>query len=50
MSDAMSQTYHDVMEVYKQPMSVKVIPNVLRFAAWGSTFLFAVGLSQVAYA
>ena len=27
MSDLMSQSYHDVMEVYKRPMSVRYIPN-----------------------
>ena len=27
MSDLMSQSYHDVMEVYKRPMSVKYIPT-----------------------
>ena len=28
MSDLMSQSYHDVMEVYKRPMSVKYIPTL----------------------
>ena len=27
MSDYMSQSYHDVMEVYKRPMSVRYIPT-----------------------
>jgi len=45
MSDAMSQTYHDVMEVYKRPMPIRFIP---RIAGWGSTIIFAVGLYQVA--
>ena len=27
MSDLMSQSYHDVMEVYKRPMSVRYIPT-----------------------
>ena len=29
MSDLMSQSYHDVMEVYKRPMSVRYIPAFL---------------------
>ena len=45
MSDAMNQSYHDVMEVYKRPMSISFIP---RIAGWGSTIIFAVGLYQVA--
>ena len=28
MSDFMSQSYHDVMEVYKRPMSVRYIPTI----------------------
>jgi len=28
ISDAMSLSYHDVMEVYKRPMSVRYIPNI----------------------
>ena len=28
MSDLMSQSYHDVMEVYKRPMSVRYIPTI----------------------
>ena len=28
ISDAMSPSYHDVMEVYKRPMSVRYIPNI----------------------
>jgi len=28
MSDYMSQSYHDVMEVYKRPMSVNYIPTL----------------------
>ena len=27
MSDFMSQSYHDVMELYKRPMSVRYIPT-----------------------
>ena len=45
MSDAMSQSYHDVMEVYRRPMSIRFVP---RIAGWGSTIIFAVGLYQVA--
>ena len=39
MSDLMSQSYHDVMEVYKRPMSVRYIPAFL----WG--FICIVSLS-----
>ena len=28
ISDAMSPSYHDVMEVYNRPMSVRYIPNI----------------------
>ena len=28
MSDLMSQSYHDVMDVYKRPMSVRYIPSI----------------------
>ena len=28
MSDLMSQSYHNVMEVYKRPMSVRYIPSI----------------------
>jgi len=45
MSDAMSQSYHEVMEAYKQPISIRYVPRVL---GWGSIFTFAVGLYQVA--
>jgi len=37
--------YHDVMEAYKHPISIKYLP---RIAGWGSAFIFAVGLFQVA--
>ena len=45
MSDAMSQSYHEVMEVYKQPISIKYVPRII---GWGSLLSFAVGLYQVA--
>lgn len=45
MSDAMSQSYHEVMEVYKQPISIRYIPRII---GWGSLLSFAVGLYQVA--
>jgi len=43
MSDAMSQSYHEVMEVYKQP--IRYIPRIV---GWGSILTFAVGLYQAA--
>ena len=43
MSDAMSQSYHDVMEVYKHPISIRYIPRIV-----GSILTFAVGLYQMA--
>ena len=45
MSDTMSQSYHEVMEVYKQPVSIRYIPRII---GWGSFLSFAVGLYQVA--
>jgi hypothetical protein len=45
MSDAMSQSYHEVMEVYKQPISIRYVPRII---GWGSLLSFAVGLYQVA--
>jgi len=48
MSDHLSLSYHDVMEVYKRPMSVRFIPRIL---GWTVTFsiLFIV-LPKIAYA
>ena len=45
MSDAMSQSYHDVMEVYKHPISIRYVPKII---GWGSILTFAVGLYQMA--
>ena len=45
MSDAMSQSYHEVMEVYKQPISIRYVPRII---GWVSLLSFAVGLYQVA--
>lgn len=45
MSDAMSQSYYEVMEVYKQPISIRYVPRII---GWGSLLSFAVGLYQVA--
>mgnify|MGYP001477900084 FL=1 len=41
----MSQSYHEVMEVYKQPISIRYVPRII---GWGSLLSFAVGLYQVA--
>ena len=48
MSDAMSQSYHDVMEVYKRPPSLRFVPRIL---GWTVVFsiLFLV-LPKLAYA
>ncbi len=45
MSDAMSKSYQDVMEVYKHPISIRYIPKII---GWGSVLTFAVGLYQMA--
>jgi|TARA_A100001015_G_scaffold124904_1_gene138424 hypothetical protein len=45
MNDSMSQSYHEVMEVYKQPISIRYIPRIV---GWGSILTFAVGLYQAA--
>ena len=45
MSDAMSQSYHDVMKAYKHPISIKYVPRIV---GWGSILTFAVGLYQMA--
>ena len=47
MSDYMSQSYHDVMEVYKRPMSVRYIPRIL---GWVSAFFILLGVHSTAYA
>ena len=47
MDDYMSQSYHDVMEVYKRPMSVRFIPRIF---SWILVFGLLFGVSQTAYA
>ena len=39
--------YHDVMEAYKHPPSVKYIPRVF---GWLSVFMILVGVHSTAYA
>ena len=48
MSDLMSQSYHDVMEVYKRPMSVKYIPTI--FWACISVISLSLAFPQVVHA
>ena len=47
MSDLMSQSYHDVMEVYKHPISVRYIPRIF---SWLLVFVVLFGVSTTAYA
>ena len=47
MSDAMSKSYHDVMEVYKRPMSIRYVPRII---SWFMVFGLLFGVSQTAYA
>ena len=47
MDDYMSQSYHDVMEVYKRPMSIKYVPRIF---SWLLVFGLLFGVSQTAYA
>ena len=47
MDDYMSQSYHDVMEVYKRPMSVRFIPRIF---SWLLVFGLLFGVTQTAYA
>ena len=47
MDDYMSQSYHDVMEVYKRPMSIKYVPRIF---SWLLVFGLLFGVSQRAYA
>ena len=47
MDDYMSQSYHDVMEVYKRPMSSKYVPRIF---SWLLVFGLLFGVSQTAYA
>ena len=39
--------YHDVMEVYKNPMSVRYIPRIF---GWVSAFFILLGVHSTAYA
>ncbi len=48
MSDYMSQSYHDVMEVYKRPMSVRYIPTF--FWAIVSVVSLSLAFPQVVHA
>jgi len=48
MSDYMSQSYHDVMQVYRRPMSVRYIPNILgSFVTFSILFIV---LPKISYA
>ena len=48
MSDYMSQSYHDVMEVYKRPMSVRYIPSI--FWAFVSVISLSFAFPAMAHA
>jgi len=41
------ESYADVMQVYKQPPSIKYIPRIL---SWSIVFIGLYGLSTTAYA
>ena len=47
MSDFMSQSYHEVMEAYKRPQSIRFIPRIF---GWLTVFIHLVGVSKTAYA
>ena len=47
MADHLSLSYHDVMEVYKRPMSIRYIPRII---GWVSAFLVLLGVGTTAYA
>ena len=47
ISDHLSLSYHDVMEVYKRPMSIRFIPRII---GWVSTFLILLGVVTTATA
>ena len=47
MSDLMSQSYHDVMEVYKRPISIRYIPRIF---SWLLVFVVLFGVSTTVYA
>ena len=46
MADHLSLSYHDVMEVYKRPISVRYIPRIV---GWVSAFLILIGVGSTAY-
>ena len=48
MSDLMSQSYHDVMEVYKRPMCVNYIPTI--FWAFVSVISLSFAFPAMAHA
>ena len=39
--------YHDVMEVYGRPMSIRYIPRII---SWLTVFILLFGTTQIAYA
>ena len=47
MADHLSLSYHDVMEVYKRPMSVRYIPRIV---GWVSAFFILLCVHSTAYA
>ena len=47
MADHLSLSYHDVMEVYKRPMSVRYIPRIF---GWVSALFILLGVQSTAYA
>ena len=47
MSDLMSQSYHDVMEVYKHPPSIRYVPRIF---GWLTVFILLFSVSTTAYA
>ena len=47
MADHLSLSYHDVMEVYKHPISIRYIPRIV---GWVSAFFILLGVHSTAYA
>ena len=43
----MSQSYHEVMEAYKRPPSIRFIPRIF---GWLTVFILLFGVSKTAYA
>ena len=39
--------YHDVMEVYRRPMSIRYVPRII---SWLTVFILLFGTTQIAYA